>query len=132
ITGVRVRDLLTGRVATLGARIVVNATGPWVDELRAAAGVSERGPQILRRTKGIHCLLPRLTDRAIYHSTGDDRMTFVIPCREFSLVGTTDSDFEGDLDGLHATREEVSYLLDEVRKVLPDPRVALEQGVYPY
>ena len=37
ITGVRVRDLLTGRVVTLGARIVVNATGPWVDELRAAA-----------------------------------------------------------------------------------------------
>src|SRR5262249_364433 len=53
ITGVRARDLLTGKVASLGARVVVNATGPWVDELRAAAGVSERGPQILRRTKGI-------------------------------------------------------------------------------
>src|SRR5438309_1576068 len=38
ITGVRVRDLLTGRVATLGARIVVNATGPWVDEVRAERG----------------------------------------------------------------------------------------------
>src|SRR5207244_4987030 len=86
ITGVRVRDLLTGRVATLGARIVVNATGPWVDELRAAAGVSERGPQILRRTKGIHCLLPRLTDRAIYHSTGADPMTSLIPCPEFPPV----------------------------------------------
>src|SRR5881397_1815564 len=41
IRGVKVRDLLTGRVATLGARIVVNATGPWVDEIRAAAGVTE-------------------------------------------------------------------------------------------
>src|SRR5438046_1071992 len=44
ITGVRARDLLTGRVATLGARIVVNATGPWVDQLRDLARVSERGP----------------------------------------------------------------------------------------
>ncbi|MGH7347103.1 MAG: glycerol-3-phosphate dehydrogenase/oxidase [Candidatus Rokuibacteriota bacterium] len=132
ITGVRARDLVTGRVATLGARILVNATGPWVDELRAAAGVSERGPQILRRTKGIHCLLPRLTDRAIYHSTRDDRMIFVIPWREFSLIGATDTDFNGDLERLHATGDEVAYLLGEVRKVLPDPRVALDQVVYTY
>jgi len=127
-----VRDLLTGRVATLGARIVVNATGPWVDEIRAAAGVTDRGKRILRRTKGIHCLLPRLTDRAIYHSTGDDRMIFVIPWREFSLVGTTDSDFDGDLDRLHATRDEVDYLLGEVRHALPDPRVALKEVLYTY
>src|SRR5712691_5067639 len=132
ITGVRVRDLLTGRVATLGARIVVNATGPWVDELRAAARVSERGPRILRRTKGIHCLLPKLTERAIYHSTGDDRMIFIIPWREFSLVGTTDSDFDGDLDRLHATADEVDYLLGEVRHAVPDPRVAVSQVAYTY
>jgi glycerol-3-phosphate dehydrogenase len=132
ITGVRARDLLTGRVATLGARIVVNATGPWVDELRALARVSERGPRILRRTKGIHCLLPKLTERAIYHSTGDDRMIFVIPWREFSLVGATDTDFNGDLDRLHATGDEVNYLLDEVYKVLPDRRVAAREVVYTY
>ena len=132
IRGVRVRDLLTGRVARLGARIVVNATGPWVDEIRAKSGVTERGKRILRRTKGIHCLLPRLTDRAIYHSTGDDRMIFVIPWREFSLVGTTDSDFDGDLDRLYATRDEVEYLLGEVRKALPDPRVAFEGVAYTY
>src|SRR5438105_7947879 len=130
--GVRVRDLVTGRVATLRARVVVNATGPWVDELRALAGVRERGSRILRRTKGIHCLLPRLTDHAIYHPTSDDRMIFVIPWREFSLVGTTDTDFDGDLDRLHATRDEVSYLLGEARKSLPDPRVCREEIVYTY
>src|SRR5205814_10371139 len=73
-----------------------------------------------------------LTDRAIYHSTGDDRMIFVIPWREFSLVGTTDSDFDGDLDRLHATRDEVDYLLGEVRHALPDPRVALKEVLYTY
>ena len=132
ITGVRARDLLTGRVATLGAHVVVNATGPWVDQLRELARVQERGPRILRRTKGIHCLLPKLTERAIYHSTGDDRMIFVIPWREFSLIGATDSEFDGDMDRLHATAEEVNYLLDEVYKVLPDPRVSAKEVLYTY
>jgi glycerol-3-phosphate dehydrogenase len=132
ISGVVARDLLTGGVATLGARIVVNASGPWVDDLRALAGVQDRGRHVLRRTKGIHCLLPRMTDRAIYHSTRDDRMIFVIPWRDFSLVGTTDTDFDGDLDRVHATRDEVSYLLGEVRQALPDPRVAAEQVLYTY
>jgi glycerol-3-phosphate dehydrogenase len=132
IAGVRVRDLLSGRVVTLRAPVVVNATGPWVDELRAQAGITERGGRIVRRTKGIHCLLPRMTERAIYHSTSDDRMIFVIPWREFSLVGTTDTDFEGDLDRLHATREEVDYLLGEVRGAVTDPRLTAEAVQYTY
>jgi glycerol-3-phosphate dehydrogenase len=132
IGGVRVRDLLTGQVATLTARVLVNAAGPWVDLVRERARVTERGRRIVRTTKGIHCLLPRLTDRAIYHSTHDDRMIFVIPWREFSLVGTTDTDFEGDLDRLQATADEVEYLLGEVRNVLPDRRVAAEHVAYTY
>jgi glycerol-3-phosphate dehydrogenase len=132
IAGVSVRDLLTGGVATLRARVVVNATGPWVDDFRALAGVQDRGKHILRRTKGIHCLLPRMTDRAIYHSTRDDRMIFVIPWRDFSLVGTTDTDFDGDLDRVHATRDEVTYLLSEVRQAVPDPRVAFDEVLYTY
>jgi glycerol-3-phosphate dehydrogenase len=132
VAGVRARDLLTGTVATLGARVVVNASGPWVDELRARASIADRGRRILRRTKGIHCLLPRMTDRAIYHSTSDDRMIFVIPWRDFSLVGTTDTDFDGDLDRLWATRDEVDYLLGEVRAALPDPRVRADQVTYTY
>jgi glycerol-3-phosphate dehydrogenase len=132
VTGVVARDLLDGHTARLGARIVVNASGPWVDELRARAGIAERGAHILRRTKGIHCVLPRLTERAIYQSTSDDRMIFVIPWREFSLVGTTDTDFDGDLDRVHATREEVDYLLAEARRALPDPRMRAEEVIYTY
>ncbi|MBI4246233.1 MAG: glycerol-3-phosphate dehydrogenase/oxidase [Candidatus Rokubacteria bacterium] len=132
VTGVRVRDLLTGRVVTLGARVVVNAAGPWVDQLRERARITERGRRIVRTTKGIHCLLPRLTERAVYHGTKDERMIFVIPWREFSLVGTTDTDFDGDPDRLWATGDEVAYLLGEVRRVLPDRRVAPEQVAYTY
>jgi glycerol-3-phosphate dehydrogenase len=132
IAGLRVRDLLSGRVVRLGASVVVNATGPWVDDVRAHAGIAERGRHILRRTKGIHCLLPRLADRAIYHSTRDDRMLFAIPWRDFSLVGATDTEFDGDLDRLHATGDEVEYLLGELRRAVPDPRVRAEDVVYTY
>ena len=132
LTGVKVRDLLTGQVVTLGARVIVNATGPWVDQIRERARVTERGRRIVRTTKGIHCLLPRLTERAVYHATGDDRMIFVIPWRGFSLVGTTDTDFDGDLDRLQATRAEVDYLLAEVRKAIPDPRVTAGNVAYTY
>ncbi len=132
LTGVRVRDLLTDRVVTLGARVVVNAAGPWVDRVRERAGVRDRGRHIVRTTKGIHCLLPRLSERAIYHSARDERMLFVIPWREFSLIGTTDTDFDGDLDSLAATRDEVGYLLDEVRKAVPDRRVTADRVAYTY
>src|SRR5262249_41024941 len=96
------------------------------------AGVAEAGKRVLRTTKGIPCMLPRMTDRAVYRSTADERMIFVIPWREFSMVGTTDADFDGDPDRLSATREEVEYLLDAVRPALPDPRVAMDRVIYTY
>jgi glycerol-3-phosphate dehydrogenase len=130
IDGVRVRDLLTGRVHAVRAPVIVNCAGPWVDRLREVAGVHDAGKRVLRTTKGIHCMLPRMTDRAIYLSTADDRMIFVIPWREFSMIGTTDTDFDGDPDRLWATREEVEYLLDAVRPALPDARVAFDRVAY--
>ncbi|HYB41809.1 MAG TPA: glycerol-3-phosphate dehydrogenase/oxidase [Candidatus Methylomirabilis sp.] len=131
-SGVRVRDLLTGQVHALEARVVVNCAGPWVDRLRAMAEVDGGRPRVLRTTKGIHCLLPRVTDRAVYLSSRDERMIFVIPWRDFSLVGTTDTDFEGDPDRLWATRDEVTYLLDAASKVLSDPRVVIDNVAYTY
>jgi glycerol-3-phosphate dehydrogenase len=132
IEGVRVRDLLTDQVHTVRARVIVNCAGPWVDRLRELAGVTEARPHVLRTTKGIHCLLPRLTERAVYLSTSDERMIFVIPWREFSLVGTTDTDFDGDPDRLWATRDEVTYLLGSVRQAVADPRIAIENVAYTY
>jgi glycerol-3-phosphate dehydrogenase len=132
IEGMKVRDLLSGQVQLVRATAIVNCAGPWVDRLRAMARVADRSPRVVRTTKGIHCLLPRMTDRAVYLSTHDERMIFVIPWREFSLVGTTDTDFEGDPDRLWATRAEVTYLLDEVAKVLPDKRATFDNVSYTY
>ncbi|HEX7788659.1 MAG TPA: glycerol-3-phosphate dehydrogenase/oxidase, partial [Methylomirabilota bacterium] len=123
LEGVRVRDLLTDQVFAVRASVVINAAGPWVDRVRELAGLTGATPRVVRTTKGIHCLLPRVTERAVYLSSdSDERMIFVIPWRDFSLVGTTDTDFDGDPDRLWATRPEVEYLLGAVRRVLPDPR----------
>src|SRR5262245_16807465 len=132
VHGVRARDLLTGQVTTVSARVVINCGGPWVDRLRERAGLAVERPRVIRTTKGIHCLLPRMTERAIYVSAADDRMVFVIPWRDFSLVGTTDTDFDGDPDRLWASRDEVAYLLETVAKALPDRRVAPESVAYTY
>jgi glycerol-3-phosphate dehydrogenase len=129
---VRVRDLVDGDVVRLTGRVLVNAAGPWVDRVRARARVEDRGKRIIRTTKGIHLLLPRLTERALYLSTQDDRMVFVIPWREFSLVGTTDTDFTDSPDRVWATGDEVTYLIGEARRVLVDPRVSEANVVYTY
>ncbi len=132
IEGLRIRDLLTEQVHRVRGKVIVNAAGPWVDRVRALAGIADRGPHVIRTTKGIHCLLPRMTARAVYLPTRDERMIFVIPWREFSLVGTTDTDFDGNLDRLWATQEEVAYLLGEVRRVLADRRVTVDNVLYTY
>jgi glycerol-3-phosphate dehydrogenase len=131
LVGVAVRDLLTGEVARLRARVLVNATGPWIDDIRTLAGL-DGGRRIVRTTKGVHLLLPRLTSHAVYVQARDDRMFFVIPWRAFSLVGTTDTDFVGDLDRLHATAEEVDYLLAEMRRVFPQAWIRPADIAYTY
>ena len=60
-------------------------------------------------------LLPRLTERAVYLATDDDRLVFVIPWREFSLVGTTDTDYVDSPDRVWATKADVQYLLAAAR-----------------
>lgn len=131
LTGVVVRDVLTGEADRLRARVLVNATGPWIDGVRALAGL-DGGRRIVRTTKGIHLLLPRLTSHAVYVEARDDRMFFVIPWRTFSLVGTTDTDFAGDLDRLAATPEEVEYLLAGTRRVFPRARIGPGDIAYTY
>jgi glycerol-3-phosphate dehydrogenase len=129
---VRVRDLVDGDVVSVHGRVLVNAAGPWVDRVRARAGVHDRGERIVRTTKGAHLLLPRLTERAVYLATGDDRLVFVIPWREFSLVGTTDTEFAENPDRVRATRADVEYLLGAARRVLTDPRIDERNVAYTY
>ena len=108
---------------TIRARILVNAGGPWVQEiLTQRAGVEAKAH--VRLVQGSHIVVPRLYahDRAYTFQHGDGRVIFVIPYQnDFTLIGTTDRDYEGDPSKVHATQEEIDYLCASVSEYLAKP-----------
>ena len=118
IQGVSVRDLLSGDELDVEAEIVINAAGPWLDEVNKAL-VGEYEPS-LRTTKGIHIACPRQHKRALVLSSGvDGRLFFAIPWLRYSWIGTTETDFSDDPSHATASRADVHYLLQSVREFLP-------------
>ncbi|MDP2948123.1 MAG: glycerol-3-phosphate dehydrogenase [Chloroflexota bacterium] len=110
VTGVHFRDRLDGRTGIAYGRVVVNAAGPWVDQVRAMGEV----PPILRPTKGIHLVLPHSSlalSSAVAFPTPDDRMIFAVPYGDYTYVGTTDTDYRGSPDDVRADAADVEYLL---------------------
>jgi glycerol-3-phosphate dehydrogenase len=118
VHGVRLCDRETGEELEVEAEVVVNAAGPWLDKVCALDGEAE--PK-LRPTRGTHILVSRLTRgrEALYLTAGrDDRLFFVIPWGNLSLIGTTDIDDHGDPDTVAPTTEDIDYLLTETARHL--------------
>jgi glycerol-3-phosphate dehydrogenase len=117
VVGARVR-LEDGRSGDVRARLVVNATGPWLDltsgELRPAAR------PLLRLTKGVHLVAPASTNQAhVLFARSDGRLFFVIPWLGQTLIGTTDTDFRDDPGRAAADASDVAYLLAEAARAFP-------------
>ncbi len=125
IGGAQVRDLLTGKTHTVHARVVINATGPWVDRVRQLD--EPRATPLLRPTKGAHALVPRArlghTNAITLFSPLDGRVMFVLPWGEFSYVGTTDTDTDASPEETRATGEDVTYLLRSANAIFPQARL---------
>ncbi|MCD1260089.1 glycerol-3-phosphate dehydrogenase/oxidase [Paenibacillus athensensis] len=120
VIGARVVDRLSGRSFQLRAARVVNAAGPWVDELRELDG-SKHG-RTLHHTKGVHLVFDggRFPLRqAVYADTPDGRMIFAIPRDGKTYVGTTDTDYRGDLAAPRLTAADRRYLLSAVHALFP-------------
>ncbi|MBI1884275.1 MAG: glycerol-3-phosphate dehydrogenase [Chlamydiae bacterium] len=119
IVGVRARDLLSSDEGPIEARWTVNATGPWCDQLLARR-LKKSKPR-LRLTKGIHLIVPRLAENHALLLTAqkDGRVFFCVPWGPYSLIGTTDTDFSGNPDEVHASLEDIQYLLDEIHRLFP-------------
>ncbi len=117
-------DVLTGERFDVRADVFVNAGGPWVEKVAGLAGNVDN-PVRLSPTKGVHLLLPKLTDRhaITFQSRRDGRILFLLPWHDGSLIGTTDTDFTGDPGQVHADEADVDYLLSEVNQLMPQRKV---------
>ncbi|WP_309121915.1 glycerol-3-phosphate dehydrogenase/oxidase [Paenibacillus sp.] len=120
VCGAQVVDLRTGASAAVSSRVVVNATGPWVDALREMDG-SKRGKTV-RLTKGVHLVFDggRFPLRqAVYFDTPDGRMAFAIPRDGKTYLGTTDTDYRGDPAHPAASGADRTYLLGVANSLFP-------------
>ncbi len=120
---VAVTDQISGESQTYTGRSVIVAAGPWTDSLLGQLGV-EMKRELLRPTKGVHLVfshdkLP--IRRAItLMSPIDGRVLFAIPWKGRIILGTTDTDYDGSLDEVHAFPEDATYLCDSANAYFPD------------
>jgi glycerol-3-phosphate dehydrogenase len=131
VAGVTVRDVETGERTTVRAKVVINATGVWTDELQRLSG--GRGRFKVRASKGVHLVVPRdkiPSESGIILKT-EKSVLFVIPWKSHWIVGTTDTDWNLDLAHPAATQADIDYILDHVNTVLAVPLTSDDiEGVY--
>ncbi len=136
VTGAHVRDRLADRSVQVEAQVVVNATGPWTDHTRRLqredpAGASKPAAPVrglLRPTRGVHIVVPHarlpISHAIVLQNPEDRRVMFAIPWREHTYIGTTDTDDSGDPGQVHASAEDVRYLLKTTHNYFPRQALA--------
>lgn len=120
---INVENQVTGEVLTMRARHLVNAGGPWVDKvLQGVVGRNE--VRNVRLVQGSHIVVRKLFDhdRCYMFQNADDRIIFAIPYEgDFTLIGTTDQDYEGDPAEIRITPDEIAYLLQSASEYFREP-----------
>ena len=115
--GVRVTDAATGAELEIRGQNVVNATGVWADQLRPGELLDEAELPVIRPSRGTHITLDQrdlpLRAGAIVPA-GGGRTIFALPWLGRALIGTTDNNYDGPLDRIAPSAEDVAYLLDAV------------------
>lgn len=113
---ISLQNMNDNTVQNVSAKMIVNASGPWVSRLFSES-LAMKAPKTIRMVKGSHIVVPRLNEssEAYILQNEDERIVFVIPYEdEFSLIGTTDVDYTGDPKLATCSDEEKDYLLDLV------------------
>ncbi len=115
--GARALDRESGEELEIRAHNVVNATGVWADRLRPEELHDEAEVPVIRPSRGTHIIVPGGTLPVVAGAiapAGGGRTIFVLPWLGQTLIGTTDNDYEGDLERVQPAAEDVAYLLDAV------------------
>jgi len=127
-------DVRTGAAFAPRGRIIVNAAGPWVDEV--LTGVEGSSQRLIGGTKGSHIIVNSFAgapSTALYvEAESDKRPFFIISWNGRYLIGTTDNRFTGDLDHVVIEDDEIDYLLRETNRVIPTARLTRDEVLYTY
>jgi glycerol-3-phosphate dehydrogenase len=126
LSGAIVQDVLTKQSFTIKAKVIVNAAGPWVDELREI-NRSKVGKH-LHLTKGVHIVTSHEkfpVKQAIYFDVDDGRMIFAIPRGRTTYIGTTDTNYQETIEHVTTGKEDAVYLINAVNARFPSVNLQL-------
>lgn len=127
VSGITWKDHLSGESGEIKSKYVISAAGPWVDKIRKK-NHSFQGKK-LHPTKGVHVVIPRVkfpVRQSVYFDVPDGRMLFAIPRERVTYLGTTDTDYDGDLNNVRTDKVDVEYLLDGANRAFPDVNLTIE------
>lgn len=132
VTGADLKDRVDGEEFGVNARLVLNATGPWVDHLRAMEDPNA-APSI-RLSKGAHLVLKRTSPWKAALATPIDkyRITFALPWEDMLLLGTTDEEYEGDPRDVSVTEKDTDQILDEAAFSVRDQQLKRDLITYSF
>jgi glycerol-3-phosphate dehydrogenase len=128
ISGARIRDELTGFEIEARARIVINATGVWMEDIIRLNGQKEdRLSKNVRPSKGIHLTVSadrlKVNSACLIPSMKDHRFYFVVPWQGRVNIGTTDIDYQGDKDSPRAESHEINEILGAINSYFPTAQI---------
>ena len=132
--GVYFRDEATGQIFAVRPRVVVNATGGWVDKTNAVLGCPTR---YLGPTKGSHLVVDNpelhraLAGRMVYYQYDDGRVCIVFPFLDKVIMGSTDIRVD-DPDTARCEEDEIEYMLTTLRSVFPGIKIPRENIVFTF
>jgi len=131
VEGAEVSNRLGGGSCRIRARMVANVAGPWADAIDVLSGAEDE--ITLRRSKGIHIITRRLVGKhAVVAMTAERRHFFIIPWRKHSLIGTTDTEYQGSPDDLSVLDEDVGRFIAEINQALPAAELKPGDVLYRY
>ena len=128
ISGAKVYDELSGESFQVHAKKVINACGPWVDQIKDKH--EDDTITKLHLSKGVHLVFSQEVlpvENSLYFDTPDGRMVLVIPRDGKTYVGTTDTTYQGDIHNPSITHEDVDYLLNMLNYIFPHHPLSKDQ-----